>query len=749
MPRTARRLWSWKTVVIVTLLLDALRSAEAQEIAATAVTAADGAAQLKTVVVSAQRLKLLGTASTASEGVVSDEEIQLAPAFRPGQVLETVPGLAVASHSGEGKANQYLLRGYNLDHGTDLATFVDGMPVNQPTHAHGQGYTDLNFLIPELADRLSYTKGPYYAGEGDFASVGSVHLEYRDEMAPQITTTTGTLGYQRLLAGGSRALASGSLLGAIELQHYDGPWDVGDDARKENAVLRYSYGDDSSGYSITGMYYHQLWTNTTDIPQRAIDQGLVPDQYGSLNPSDGGRAQRFSLSSLYHQSIGGGRFEASAYYIGNHLDMWHDFTHFLVDPDNGDQEDQHENRDVLGANAQFTLPLQLLSFDNEFVTGVQTRYDSNQVSRLPSLKRIPLPVDKDPTTFSEDDRVNLYSGALFVQATTHWTPWFRTILGVREDYQHGADTDHLADFHGSDPDAPFTNSGKASKSLFQPKGSLIFTPGSNAEFYISAGRGFHSDDLRGVTRDQNTGQPGAALIASQFGEELGARINVQRNLALTVALFNLDAQSETTYDADAGQDSAGPSSRRYGYEVNLTYKPRRWLEIYGSFSEDHAHYKTPTDDGTGHVGTFLPNAPFATGSLALYLTNLGPWSGGLVYRYLGNFPLTSGTCSDTAVAHDFPNPGGPSLTCANAPTARGQVNGKGYGEFNLDVHYAFDSGWGATLGVYNLLNTKRDAMQYFYIDRLPGEAAYGQADTHVHPLEPISARLTLSKSFGS
>src|SRR5882757_8163349 len=142
-------------------------------------------------------------------------------------------------------------------------------------------------------------------------------------MATQVTTTTGTLGYQRLFAGGSRALAGGSLLGAIELQHYDGPWDVGDDARKENAVLRYSHGDDSRGYSLTGMYYHQLWTNTTDIPQRAIDRGLVPDRYGSLNPSDGGRAQRFSLSSLYHQSIGAGRFEAGGYYIGNHLDMWH------------------------------------------------------------------------------------------------------------------------------------------------------------------------------------------------------------------------------------------------------------------------------------------------------------------------------------------------------------------------------------------------------------------------------------------
>ena len=247
-------------------------------------------------------------------------------------MLETVPGLIVTLHSGEGKANQYLMRGYNLDHGTDLETYVDGMPINQPTHAHGQGYTDLNFVMPELAEQLTYTKGPYTANVGDFGAVGSVRVSYRDTIEDQVSATVGTLNFQRVFAAGSEALGSGNILTAVEVQHYDGPFLNPDDARKENIVLRYSQGDDKNGYSITAMAYHQLWTNTTDIPIRAITEGLVADRFGTLDPTDGGRAWRSSLSFDDHATIGSGQFIGSAFLIDNQLHMFNDFTHFLVDP---------------------------------------------------------------------------------------------------------------------------------------------------------------------------------------------------------------------------------------------------------------------------------------------------------------------------------------------------------------------------------------------------------------------------------
>ena len=708
---------------------------------------ADTSDPIQEVTITAERLELLGTASTASEGVVADQEIQLAPTYRPGQVLETIPGLIVTLHSGEGKANQFLLRGYNLDHGTDLETYVDGMPINQPTHAHGQGYTDLNFMIPELADEVSYTKGPYYANVGDFGAVGSVRISYRDTIPDQVSATVGTLGFQRIFSAGSQALGDGRLLAALELQHYDGPFTTPDDARKENFVLRYSQGDQHDGYSVTAMYYHQLWTNTTDIPVRAVTDGIVPTRFGTLNPTDGGHAQRASLTFDDHAALGAGELNTSAFFIYNQLHLFNDFTHYLFDPIHGDQEDQHENRRVLGGVASYTLPAPLGPIQNEISAGVLTRYDLLGVGRVPSEGQVPLWGGGDSASFYDNDQVYLFASGAYLQATTHWTTNFRSVLGVREDYQHGTDVDYLAALHET---AGYTNGGTAQQALFQPKGSLIYTPDESLEFYLSVGRGFHSADLRGVNQDESVdlGLPHTNLLSRQEGQEVGVRANIQRNLAVTFSVYNLWQQSETIIDPDVGADSAGPPSRRYGYEVNVTYQLNRWLEFYGSYSGDHTRFTHPFDDGTGHLGEYITDAPVATGSLALYLTHLGPWSGGLNFRYLGNYPLSSGPCVDSAAVHDF---AGVATSCANAPTALGQVNGKGFGELNLDIHYALPANWAASLGIYNLLNKHAAAAEFWYVDRLQNEiGSYpdGRADVHEHPLEPIMARLTITKKFG-
>jgi outer membrane receptor protein involved in Fe transport len=701
---------------------------------------------LAEVTVTAGRLDLIGTATTASEGVVEDDELQESPIYRPGQLLETVPGLIVTLHSGEGKANQFLMRGYNLDHGTDLAVFVDGMPINQPTHAHGQGYTDLNFLIPELADRVEYTKGPFYASVGDFGALGSVRLSYRDTIADQLALGIGEFDYQRVFAAGSRPAGGGELLAAAELQHYDGPFVTPDDARKQNVVLRYSEGDGERGYSVTGMYYHQLWTNTTDIPERAITDGELPSRFGSLNPTDGGRAQRASLDVQYHQSVGAGQLSWTSYVISNELHLYNDFTHYLVDPVHGDQEDQFENRDVVGAAAEYAVPLTAGAVRNELTLGLATRYDALAVGRLPSEDRVPPSPQTDPPFFSDFDQVYLFSAAAYAQLITHWTARWRTVLGVRDDFQHGRDIDYLGRLHET---AGFSNSGTASESLWQPKASVIFSPSAHFELYASAGRGFHSADLRGVIQDRSAQLklPGTPLLARQVGEEIGLRAEVQRRLTFTVALYDLYQQSETTYDPDIGEDIAGPPSRRYGFELNATYQILPWLELYGGFSGNHARFTRDFDDGTGHLGTYIPDAPLATGQLALYVTRFGRWSGGLAYRYLSGYPLSSGPCAAAAVARDFPGVAG----CASAPTALGEVWGSGFGQLNLDVRYSAPSGWDATLGLYNLLNTHAAAAEFWYVDRLKDEiASYpdGRADIHEHPLEPFMARLTLTWRFG-
>jgi len=657
------------------------------------------------IVVTGQRRALLGSATTSSQGIVDQIELQLTPAYRAGQLLETVPGLVATVHSGEGKANQYLLRGFNLDHGTDLATFIDGMPVNERTHAHGQGYTDLNFMIPDLVTGITYTKGPYYAAEGDFASVGSVRLGYANDTDTELAVTAGTLGFQRLLATGSHPLGGGNALGAVELQHYDGPWDHSDNQRKANAVLRYSQGDVDRGFSLTGMYYRGLWNATTDQPERAMSAsymqsiGATPiGRFGTLDPSDGGDAQRFSLSAQDHMPLGAGHLSFNAYAINNRLTLWNNFTHFLEDPVNGDQHAQTEARGTYGGAVSYDLPSELAGLNNDFVIGADTRYDDVHVSLHHTKARMFL-------ASVEDDQVSETSVGGYAQATTHWTDWLRTIMGVREDYVTASDKG--------------TNAGDVSQALFQPKGSLIIRPWENFEFYISAGRGYHTDDVRGATQ-----AAGAPLIARSTGEEIGLRANPAPNFTTTLTLFQIDFQSEITYDPDVGEDEAGPASRRYGAELNLTYYPLHWLEFYGSIAATHARFKTPDDDGFGHVGRFIADAPDAIGQFGIYVRNLTHWSGALELRYLGKHPLTPDN----------------------------SITSPGYAEWDMEAGYAWDNGVKLKVGFNNLFNSHRDAADYYYGDRVSptepvSDPVNGNGDVHIHPLEPFSARLTLSKTF--
>ncbi len=659
----------------------------------------------------------LGVASTASSGSVTQEELNLRPVYRVGQLLESVPGLVVTIHSGEGKANQYLIRGFNLDHGTDFATFIDDVPYNEPTHAHGQGYTLLNSFMPELANGLDYTKGPFYGNVGDFAGLGSAHIKLADAIADQIAVSVGTLGDERVFAGGTYYFPNGDRLTAAgAISHLNGPWAHPDNYRGLNGALHYVSGTTSDGYDLTVQAFRSQSSNTTDQPVSALDDGLIT-RYGTLDPTDGAFNQRFSLSGHDYISGDNWRLVTSAYAVSSRLTLWNDFTHYLVDPINGDQEQQDESRVTTGGTTTYTRVDTIGGLDSETQLGLQGRYDDEYIDRRHTKDRVVLPVCPDNLGGGglyecNQDRVELANLAIYGQNTFHWLPWFRTVVGLRDDYYAGNDENLLNNFRGS-----------TQKTLLQPKGSLIFGPWYKTEFYVSAGRGFHSNDLRGVVGSIpalgiNSDIRGTPFLTKITSEELGMRMNILPKQQITFAAFSLDFASFLTYDADNGVDDAGPPARLRGIEISDQYKPYSWIELSADLNFTHSRYFIGNIAAYGVPGLYIPQAPNFIGSFGAIVDNVGRWYGGAQFRWLGGYPLVE----DNSLRSD------------------------GYKELNVDVGYKINAHLKAVISVFNTFYSRAYASQYAYEYQVSPTAAPESGATF-HPLEPISARFGLTGTF--
>ena len=289
---------------------------------------------------------LIGIAESATQGTVGAKEIQDRPILRSGEVLETVPGVIITQHAGGGKANQYFLRGFNLDHGTDFAIFIDDMPLNLPSHAHGEGYSDMNIVIPEFVRRVNYEKGPYYADVGNYGSAGSAHLEFFKTLPQNFFQVEGGMyGYGRAVFGASQKLGSGNLLYGGEEYYDNGPWTHPDAYNKINGILTYSQGGDANGFSITARAYHGKWNSSDQIPVNAVP---LVGFFGALNPTDGGHSQRYSLQGEWHRQGTNSASKITAYVFYYDLDLFSDFTYYLTDYNKGDQFEQQDRRWVAG-----------------------------------------------------------------------------------------------------------------------------------------------------------------------------------------------------------------------------------------------------------------------------------------------------------------------------------------------------------------------------------------------------------------
>ncbi len=667
--------------------------------------AASGDTELPAVEVEGHYDNAVGSSDAASEGSVTAKLIRNRPMLRAAEVLEFVPGVIVSQHSGDGKANQYYLRGFNLDHGTDFATFVDDMPVNMPSHAHGQGYTDLNFLIPELVSRIHYRKGVYAAEDGDFSSAGSARIGLINRLPTGLLSVTGgENGYARGLIANSLNVVGGDLLYALEAAHNDGPWEFGENFRRVNGLLRYTRETADSRSTLTAMHYDARWDATDQVPQRAIDSGRI-GRFGAIDPSDHGETRRSSLSWGWHRQVDDGHWDASAYAISSHLDLFSNFTYFLDNPDTGDQFEQAEDRRVFGGKLSRSWTANWGGREVIHTLGLQTRYD-----RLDPVGLYTAVLgERDQVT--QESRLSERALGLYAQTDLAWNEAVRTVFGWRADHVDVDVDSSIAE-----------NSGSRSDWIHSPKLALILSPWDRTEVFASAGYGFHSNDARGMTarvtaRGGEPIDPAVPLVRSR-GTELGLRNEWLPGLQSSLAIWQLKLDSELVFVGDAGETEPNGGSQRRGIEFNNHYV----LNQHWMLDLDLAWSRARFDEIQGdepNAGRHVPGSVQRVAALGITFNDLGPWFGQLQLRYFGPRPLIE----DNSVRSD-----GTTLAYAR-------------------IGYQLSPNARLSLDVFNLFDAEVSDIDYYYASRLPDEPAEGVLDIHTHPAEPRTARVTLSMGF--
>ena len=647
------------------------------------------------------RESLVGIAQSASQGAITARQLETRPIMRAGEVLETVPGVVISQHSGEGKANQYYLRGFNLDHGTDFATTVAGMPVNLPTHAHGHGYSDLTFLMPELVSGVQFSKGPYFAEQGDFATAGAATINYVNRLdQPIVRLTGGSFAFGEAIAAASTRVGRGTVLGALSLQHDDGPWQRAGDFRKVNGVVRYSQGDTVNGFSVTGMAYDGRWFASDQVPARAVTDGTL-DRFGTIDPTTGGEASRYSGSFEWQRSGGAAATKVTAYGIGSHLDLFSNFTYALEDDAQGDQFEQVDERVVAGGKVTHRRMGSWAGRAMQHTVGVQVRHDAIGTIGLYRTAA------RQRTGTVREDAVAQTSGGAFAQNETTWAPWLRTLAGLRVDgYRFDVDAGDAR------------NSGIETAGLVSPRGGAAIGPWNGTELYVNAGTGFHSNDARGATIrvDPTSGEPASRVtpLARARGAEVGVRTVRIPRLQSSLALWTLALDSELVFVGDAGTTEAGRPSRRTGVEWTNYYAPLPWLQLDADVALSRARF-TDGDE----AGPWVPGAVETVVSAGASVNQWRRMSGSLRWRYFGS----------RALVED------------------GSVRSRATSLLNAQAGYRVSRRMRLSVDVFNLLDRRASDIDYFYASRLPGEAAGGVDDIHFHPTLPRSARLSLTVGY--
>lgn len=662
---------------------------------------------IETIIVEGRQTNLIGEAISASEGLVGQQEISIRPLLRTGEVLELVPGMVVTQHSGTGKANQYFLRGFNLDHGTDFSTFVDGMPVNMRSHGHGQGYTDLNFLIPETVERLSYKKGSYYADVGDFSGAGHAAFStFKKVEQGQVELTLGEDNYHRFVVLNDAEIAGGDTLYAFSHTGYDGPWtDINEDLDKTNALLKQTYELEDGFISATFMAYDNTWNSADQIPGRAVESGLI-DEFGSIDTSVGGESSRYSLSVDWQQ----GQWQANVYTINYDMTLWSNFTYLLDDTLDGDQFEQVDDRTIWGGSLSYTLDEIKLSngMPMNNVVGVELRNDdvaevglfrTNTRQRLGTIRQ---------------DSVDEFSVGAYWQNSIDWNEQIRTVIGLRHDY-YDFEVRDLASTNINGI-ALAANNGTSDDSQTSLKANVIYSINDTWEGYLSYGQGFHSNDARGttITIDPLTGESIDSVdpLVRSKGYELGLRGYVNDLFNVSAALWQLDLDSELLFVGDAGNTEASDASERQGLELTAYYYLNESMSVDLEYAYTDAKFA-----GNPEGGNLIPGAPKHVVQTGLNVEIDESWFGSLRLRYFGKRPLIED----------------------------GSVYSDASFISNLRVGYR-DGPLTYKVDVLNLTNSNDHDIDYFYESQLASEMNPVE-DVHYHAFEPRTIRLSVNYQF--
>jgi hypothetical protein len=647
---------------------------------------------------------LVGVAAAGSEGAITAAQLAVRPVNRAAEVLETVPGMIISQHSGEGKANQYYLRGFNLDHGFDFAQTVAGMPVNMPTHAHAQGYADSNFLIPELVSGVQFRKGPYYAENGDFSSAGSANINYFNVLErPILTFSGGSFDYGRFLGAASPRVGPGNLLAAFEWERDNGPWVSPNGKDKFNGVLRYSQGNSRNGLSISYIGFDNHWHSTDQIPQRAVDSGEI-SRFGFIEETDGGETYRHAGIVDWQTSSPDASTRLTGYVQRYGVQLFHNFTYFLNDPVNGDQFEQFEKRWTTGAKLTHRRLVHFGEKHTENAFGVDVRRDSVAPLGLYLTRAT------ERLSTAREDNVDQASIGMFGESEIEWTRRLRTTVGLRGDvYRWDVESDNPL------------NSGVKTSAIASPKVSAAFGPFGATEMYANWGLGFHSNSGLGVVLqvDPVTGDPAtpSPSFARSRGGEFGIRTVALRRMQTTATVWYLDFDSELIYVGDSGSTEEGPASRRVGVEITNYVYPTPWLTLDADVSFSRARFQ---DVPQGEY--FVPGALNRVVSAGI---GINPPAG-----------VSRGPFGSIRLRHFGPRP----LIEDNSVQSRQTsiVNG--------EVGYQFSDRLRLVVEGFNLFDAEVSDIDYFFESRLRDEPEPVE-DLHFHAAIPRSARVALRVSY--